>query len=136
MDISSCESRSHSGCEHCKSYSRSMFASLTEEEHGIINEAKTSTKYKKGQVLFHEGTRPLGVFCISSGRIKVYRKGFDGKEQIIKLSVSGDLLGYKAIISEQHYSLNAEAIEDCRVCFIPKEEFMALLQPGSIEIED
>ncbi len=132
MNISSCEANNNLGCKVCKSYDRSMFSGLTEKEQGIVDEAKTCTKYKKGQVLFHEGTRPLGVFCVSAGRIKVYRKGQDGKEQIIKLSVVGDLLGYKAIISEQLYSLNAEALEDCLVCFIPREEFLALLQPGSL----
>jgi len=55
----------------------------------------------------------------------------DGKEQIIKVSAAGDLLGYKALISSQHYSLSAEALDDCIVCFIPKEDFLKLLKPGS-----
>jgi CRP/FNR family transcriptional regulator len=41
------------------------------------------------------------------------------------------MLGYKALISEQHYGLSAEALEDCILCFIPKEDFMQLLKPGS-----
>ncbi len=97
----------------------------------MVDQAKTCTNYKKGQVLFHEGTRPLGVFCISSGRIKVYRVGLDGKEQIIKISAAGDLLGYKALISDHHYMLSAEALEDCMICFVPKDEFLDLLKPGS-----
>jgi CRP/FNR family transcriptional regulator len=95
-----------------------------------VESAKTCTKYKKGQVLFHEGTRPLGVFCVNRGRIKVYRLGIDGKEQIIKISAAGDLLGYKALISAQHYNLSAEALDDCVVCFVPKEDFLELLKPG------
>src|SRR5690606_1231119 len=70
-------------------------------------------------------------FCISTGRVKVYRMGLDGKEQIIKISAAGDLLGYKALISDQHYLLSGEALEDCLVCFIPKDDFLELLKPGS-----
>lgn len=118
-------------CKMCKSHHRSLFSSLSSEDMEDLNLAKTCTRYKKGQVLFHEGTRPLGVFCVNSGRIKVYRLGIDGKEQIIKVSAAGDLLGYKALISEQHYVLSGEALDDCVVCFIPKEDFLKLLKPGS-----
>jgi len=119
------------GCEFCKSQHRSLLNSLTGDERKVIEENKTCTRYRKGQVLFHEGTRPLGVFCVNSGTIKVFRHGLDGKEQIIKVSSGGDLLGYKALISEQHYAHSAQALEDCVVCFIPKEDFLKLLEPGS-----
>lgn len=121
----------HQGCQFCKSHHRSLFKSLSDNELEVLSQNKTCTRYKKGQVLFHEGTRPMGVFCVNSGRIKVYRLGIDGKEQIIKVSAAGDMLGYKALISEQHYGLSAEALEDCILCFIPKEDFMQLLKPGS-----
>lgn len=117
-------------CKFCQSHHRSLFSSLSESESTTLEMSKTCTKYKKGQVLFHEGTRPLGVFCVNRGRIKVYRLGIDGKEQIIKVSASGDLLGYKALISDEHYSLSAEALDDCVVCFMPKEDFLQLLKPG------
>ncbi len=117
-------------CKLCQSQRRSMFSSLTDSEMTNLEISKTCTKYKKGQVLFHEGTRPLGVFCVNRGRIKVYRLGIDGKEQIIKVSASGDLLGYKALLSDEHYSLTAEALDDCVVCFTPKDDFLSLLKPG------
>lgn len=118
-------------CGLCSMQHRSMFDSLTGDEVELLNNHKSSTRYKKGQALFHMGTRPLGVFCVSHGTIKVYCTGQDGKEQIIKVSAAGDLLGYKALISEHQYMHTAEALDDCTVCFIPKEDFLQLLQPGS-----
>ncbi len=118
-------------CEFCQSHHRSLFGALSNAELDQMETAKTCTRYKKGQVLFHEGTRPLGVFCVNSGKIKIFRLGIDGKEQIIKVSAAGDLLGYKSLISEQHYNLSAEALDDCVVCFVPKDDFFRLLQPGS-----
>jgi CRP/FNR family transcriptional regulator len=110
---------------------RSVFANLNGAEIETLNKNKSCTLYKKGQALFHMNTRPLGVFCVNSGTIKVYRVGVDGKEQIIKVSAGGDLLGYKALLSSQQYEHTAVALEDCVVCFIPKEEFLKLLQPES-----
>ncbi len=118
-------------CGLCNMRDHSMFASLTADEVELLNNHKSSTHYKKGQALFHMGTRPLGVFCVSSGTIKVYCTGQDGKEQIIKVSAAGDLLGYKALISEHQYMHTAEALDDCVVCFVPKDDFLQLLQPGS-----
>ncbi|MEM9053517.1 MAG: Crp/Fnr family transcriptional regulator, partial [Bacteroidota bacterium] len=117
-------------CNQCKSHHRSLFNSLEESNLDSVDLAKSCTRYKKGQALFHEGTRPLGVFCVNRGRIKVYRIGIDGKEQITKISAAGDLLGYKALISQQHYHVSAEALDDCMICFIPKEDFLELLKPG------
>jgi CRP/FNR family transcriptional regulator len=131
MAIQNKRAHIHIGCEFCKSHHRSIFSSLSGNDLVNIEASKTCTRYKKGQVLFHEGTRPMGVFCVNSGRIKVYRLGIDGKEQIIKISASGDLLGYKALIGDQHYGLSAEALDDCVVCFIPKEDFIQLLRPGT-----
>lgn len=121
----------HSTCSECSMRHRSVFANLNGSEIEMLNQNKSCTMYKKGQALFHMNTRPMGVFCVNSGTIKVYRVGVDGKEQIIKVSAGGDLLGYKALLSSQQYEHTAEALDDCVVCFIPKEEFLRLLQPES-----
>lgn len=119
-------------CAECRSRSNSLFGPLCAHELSHVSEAKSCTYYKKGQVLFHEGTRPLGVFCINSGKVKVYRRGADGKEQIMKISKEGDVLGYKAMISEEHYPVTAETLDDCTICFVPKNDFLSLLSenPG------
>jgi len=131
MNRTSTKDNQNTGCTFCRSHHRSLFASLNDEDIARIDRGKTCTRYKKGQVLFHEGTRPLGVFCVNSGRIKVYRVGMDGKEQITRISAAGDLLGYKALLSEHHYEQTAEAVDDCVVCFVAKEDFLSLLRPDS-----
>lgn len=118
-------------CEECKSRSDSKFSSLCAHELSNISMNKSCTAYKKGQVLFHEGTRPLGVFCINEGKIKVYKTGYDGKDQIIQIAKEGDLLGYRAMISEESYPVSAEALEEAKVCFLPKSEFIGLLDHNS-----
>lgn len=114
-------------CEECKSRKYSLFGALCSHELKEVSDAKSCTVYKKGQVLFHEGTRPLGVFCINRGKVKVYKLGSDGKEQIIRIAKESDILGYKAMISEETYPVTAETLEDCTICFLPKSDFLNLL---------
>lgn len=118
-------------CENCSVMRFSRFGGLDDSELNEMTYNKTCTAYKKGQVLFHEGTRPLGVFCIHGGKIKVYKTGYDGKDQIIQIAKSGDLLGYKAMISEEMYPVSAETLEDATVCFIPRTDFLSILDSSS-----
>jgi len=115
-------------CSQCGIHADSRFSKLCQPQIDEVDLSKSCADYRKGQVLFHEGTRPLGVFCVHKGKIKVYKTGYDGKDHIIKLSRPGDLLGYKAMIGEETYPVTAEALEDSQVCFIPKSDFLNILE--------
>nr|WKN35479.1 Crp/Fnr family transcriptional regulator [Tunicatimonas sp. TK19036] len=111
-------------CEACKSRENSLFGVLCHAQLTDISENKSCTLYRKGQILFHEGTRPLGVFCINQGKVKVYKLGYDGKEQIVHVAGQGGILGYKALIAEEPYSVSAETLDDCTICFLPRQSFL------------
>jgi CRP/FNR family transcriptional regulator len=97
-----------------------------------INDEKVCTPYKKGQIIFHEGSRPLGIYCVNRGKIKLVKLGEDGKEQILRLIKPGDLMGYRALLSGDRYSASAVVMEDSGICFIPKELFMGVLQKDGV----
>ncbi len=105
-----------------------MFGVLCHHEKEMMNMNKTCTSYAKGQLLFHEGSKPVGVYCINQGKVKVSKLGDEGRDQIIRIATPGGLLGYKALLSEEIYNVSAEAIEDTNVCFIPKEDFLLLVR--------
>jgi CRP-like cAMP-binding protein len=48
----------------------------------------------------------------------------NGKDQIVKLIKSGELLGQRSMISDEPANLSAVALEDMEVCFIPKTEIL------------
>ncbi len=104
-----------------------MFRDLTGHDLETISSHKTCIKYKKGQTLFYEGTRPLGLFCVNSGKVKVYKVSSEGKEQIMKLAKPGDFLGYRALISDEFYNSSATVIEEGAICYIPRADFMNVL---------
>lgn len=115
-------------CSDCEARKGSVFSGLCAHKLTHLDEQKSANTYKKGQILFHEGTRPMGIFCINKGKVKIYRLGSDGKEQIITIATSGDVLGYKAMLSEEHYSVSGETLEDCNICFIPRTNFLEILE--------
>ncbi|SIN67928.1 Crp/Fnr family transcriptional regulator [Algoriphagus halophilus] len=114
-------------CELCASRKLSLFADLPEQHVCTISDNKNLISHKKGQILYYEGTKPLGIFCINSGVVKVYKTASNGKEQIIHLSQKGDFLGYSALLGEENYTNSAMIVEDAKICFIPKEAFLTTL---------
>jgi CRP/FNR family transcriptional regulator len=92
-----------------------------------LNSAKTTNQYKRGQVIFYEGNEPKGLFCVYSGKIKLFKTGDDGREIIIKIAAPGDILGYRSILTDEPYNLTGEVIEEAEVCFVDKHFFASLV---------
>lgn len=114
-------------CDMCAVREKSVFCDLTVPEMQVVSQQKGSRRYFKGDMIFYADQQPGGLFCISTGKVKVYKVGKDGREQIIRLANKGDILGYRALISGGKYSAFAVPIEDAEICHIPKETFFSLL---------
>ena len=106
-------------CDKCSFESSSIFKYLTPEEVETINFEKDFRQYKRGDILYQEGNRISGFFCINSGIIKVFKTGFDEKKQIIRFAKKGDIIAYRSVLSNELACTSAKVIEDCQVCFIP-----------------
>lgn len=113
-------------CSQCSKKNGSIFCLSKDFED--LNRLKISSDYKRGQTIFNEGTTPFGLYCVNDGKIKISKINDDGRELIIRLAKSGDLIGYKALLSGQKYTASAIALDDCRVCFIPKDAFLDILK--------
>lgn len=110
----------HLSCSSCPNQECIFCKSLDEECRNKLEQVKNTIKYNKGQFIYYEGTAPQGVYCIYSGKVKVVKQGPDGKEQIVYLAKSGDILGTKDLMIHDEYSTGACTIEDSVICHIPK----------------
>lgn len=118
-------------CSACSARFNSIFKELKSDELEQLEQGKSCKQYDKGEVIFNEGAYPRGLFCIQSGKIKLSQVGADGKEQIVHLAHDGDIMGYRAILGEDTYSCSAMALEESKVCFIPKPDFNNLIEKNS-----
>ncbi len=114
-------------CTACSSRVLGVLCNLKELALKECNEHKTTNYYKKGQVIFYEGNQSYGLYCVFSGRVKLFKSGVDGRQQIVRLAGPGDLLGYRSLFAGEAYHATAEAIEDATVCCIDKTAFFTML---------
>jgi len=118
-------------CETCQARLNNVFCTLNDMQLKEMSVEKSCNHYKKGQVIFFEGNRPAGMYCINKGKVKIFQTGEEGKEQILRLAKEGDILGYRSLISGENYGGSAEAIDDATVCFVSRQTFFDLLQTNS-----
>jgi len=116
-------------CDSCALESGSIFKYLSPDEIETLNFEKDFRQYKRGDILYQEGNRISGFFCVNSGIIKVFKTGFDGKEQIIRFAKQGDIIAYRSVLSNELACTSAKVIEDCQVCFILQKFLHLLLKP-------
>jgi len=115
-------------CEQCIVRQFNSLKHLSSAELMRITACKVSKVIKKGRPLFQEGEYINGVFCIKEGVCKVSKMSENGKNQIVSLVKRGDLIGERSLISDEVSNLNAVALNDMEVCFIPKEEIIKDLE--------
>ena len=113
-----------SKCESCIIKQFNSLKNLSQEELVRISACKTSKIVKKGEVIFEEGEMLNGVYCVRDGICKLSKLSANGKDQIIKLVVKGELLGQRSLISDESSNLQATALNDMELCFIPKSEII------------
>jgi len=118
---------------------RTEFASSAEGVNSFLREAKNAGKvsladagqetrnFKKKQMIYEQGQRPVALYFVSKGLIKTFRVSDVGKELITTIFKEGDFFGYTPLLEETTYKDNAEALEDSQVMLIPKADFSNLI---------
>src|SRR6056297_3859019 len=106
----------------------SVFSALNEDEIKLLYENYTCTSFKKNEIIFKEAERPSGLLCLQEGKVKIFKEGVGGREQIVRMAKPVSFIGYRALFAEQNYLASAEAIEDSVICTIEKETLYKVLR--------
>lgn len=118
-------------CKQCNLEIKTIFKKLSPEQIEYATNNKSCSVVKKGTVLYQEGNRISGIYCINKGVLKIYKTGTEGKEQIIKFAKKGDVIGYRSVIISEPACTSVKVIEDAVLCFISSQELYHLLRENS-----
>ena len=122
---------------HKKSYNYTnglaAFIHNARETSGVklISEEREVKKYKKKQILYAEGQRPVAIYFVVSGKVLVRKSNHEMKELVTDICVAGDFIGYTALLEESNYKETAEFLEDTELMIIPRKDFLALINSNA-----
>jgi len=108
-----------------------IFRGLSDEQIEQATQNMICNYYKKGSIIYNEGSRINGSYIVNSGVLKIYKTGFDGKEQIIRFAKKGDLIAFRSVISDELACTTAEAIQETTLCYIPGDILTGFIKTNS-----
>lgn len=77
-----------------------------------------------------------GFYWVQTGILKIFKTGFDGKEQIIKFARPGDIMGYRSVISNEPACTTVEVLEESTLSLISAEILLDLVRSnGEFAVE-
>lgn len=110
-----------------------IFEDLDNADIEKIVKIAIGRKYKKGEILCHEGDIGNSMYIIKSGKVKILKTSEEGKEKILTIFSEGDFLGEMSLVDEEARSATVEAMEDTETYIIYKKDFIEMLN-GSFVI--
>lgn len=109
----------------------SVFNVLTPKEKEELLGNMTCSFFKKGEYIYKEGERPIGLICLSEGKVKIFKEGVGGREQIVRMAKPIGFIGYRALFAEENNIASAVAIEDSVTCTVSYELILKLLRSNA-----
>lgn len=92
-----------------------------------VRSARTSKATEAGEALFHQGGVPEGLYVIESGLVKLETVTKEGAVHTLRLLGPGQILGYRALFSDEKYNASAVAVEASNICFLHKKTVNEIL---------
>lgn len=92
---------------------------LTSEEKRVVIDNFTIHNYKRNQIIYAEKETPEYLWCLLEGKVKKYKEGIGGRQQIIRLIRPIQYFGHRAYFANEPYVSGAIAMEPSVVGRIP-----------------
>lgn len=115
----------------CREKLKSRFSDLSDAELDCLLLTSPAKFYRKGSIIYEEGTKMKGCYFVYSGILKIYQTGQEGKEQIIKFEQSGDIFGFRSVISHEPACTSVKTLSDAILCYISGTSLLDLLKSNS-----
>lgn len=114
------DSGQHVDCQHCRTRFLSVCSALDDDELHALAQIVDPRCISARTTLFSQGEEAVAVFNITEGMARLYKLLPDGRRQIIGFALPGDFLGLSL---SDRFSFCADAVDDMRVCRIPRAKF-------------
>ena len=100
---------------------KSIFYLLNEEEKEDLQHHISLTQYKKNEFIFKEGDKPSGLLLLVDGKVKIFKEGVGGREQIIRMTKPLGVIGYRALMGNENHIATAVTLEESLICSVSPE---------------
>lgn len=104
-----------------------IFQDLSREELVAIERATTMITCPAGRVFYIPGETGEVLFLLKRGRVQIYCLSPDGRKLTVKILEPMTFFGEMAILGQGMYDTFAEAMDECLICVMSRQDVIRLL---------
>jgi CRP/FNR family transcriptional regulator len=122
------ESATHQSCFQCELRPDRVFCDLPAEALAAFDAIKSIAQAPRGEILFHEGRLPKGIYVLCEGRAKLSVCSEAGKRLMLRVAGPGEVLGLSATMSGKPYEITAEILDNAQIAFVRRKDLLKFLR--------
>src|SRR3954470_22977181 len=100
-----------------------FWSKLGPAERAAIERIGVKRRFGPGDFLCRQGERSSEVLVVRSGNVRVLAGGADGREVVIAVRTTGDVLGELSALDEGPRSASLQALDAVEVLVVPGSRF-------------
>lgn len=101
---------------------------LDEKEQALLAQDITVEQFRKNEVIYNELDRPGKMMFLIQGKVKIFKDGVSGRNQIVRVIKPIGIFGYRAYFAKEDYKTTAMAFEASMVAFVPMDIIVELMK--------
>lgn len=105
-----------------------LAVTLSVEERRQVALQMVVRTFQKNETIYSEGGEPENLLCLIEGKVKIYKEGVGGRNQIVRVVRPVEYFGYRAAFSEEAYVTGAAAFEASTIAIIPMRLIFAIAE--------
>jgi len=105
-----------------------LFSGLSARQLELVRERSDVREYRKGSLIYTEGSPADAFYCVISGRVIIYTGQDHERRTILEYLHRGKYFGIISLLTGDAHSVSAEALNDCLLIVITKEHFDLILK--------
>lgn len=110
-----------------------IWSILSQKEKKIITDNFEVQNFRKNQIIYQEGDEPECLWILLKGKVKLYKDGACGRQQILRLYRPIQYFGYRAYFASESYLSTAVAFETSVIGSI-KMDVVSSLIDGNMKL--
>lgn len=104
------------------------FSALTPAEQRLIEKKARLVEFKRGDIVYREGSPSEAFYVVLSGRFRVYTQAKGKDSETLFFLYRGDHFGETSILTNQPHSASVEAKRDGLVLKLDRDDFLKLVR--------
>lgn len=109
-----------------------FFADLPDDLLGQVVSMGQTRMFSAGELVFHQGDPPDGLYVLLDGRVRVFLADEQGQHDVeLAVLSTGSLFGEMALLDGEPRSANVASVEPSRCLWLSRDEFLELLRSSS-----